>query len=142
MATHIVDLKNKVTGDVSICRTFTATSAGHEGGYVDFQTAEGPVFGILQFGTVTGSGADIDVKLQECSTTDGTYTDCTDGAFTASYSETTADDVLEIVNARRTKRYVRAYAVVAAATSITSVPMAVSIVSPKKITGSGTGYQS
>lgn len=142
MPTHLVDLKNQLTGDVSICQTFAATSAGHVGDYIDMQTADGPVFGILQFGAVTGSGVDIDVKLQECATTNGTYTDMTNGDFTASYTETTADNVLEFVNARRTARYVRAYAVLAATTSLTSCPLTVSIVGQKKIMGSGTGYQS
>lgn len=142
MPTHLVDLKNQLTGDVSICQTFAAASAGHEGSYIDMLSSDGPVFGLLQLGSVTGSGVDIDVKLQECATTDGTYTDVTNGAFTQSYTESTGDNVLDIVNGRRTARYVRAYAVIAGTTSVTSVPMAVTIVGQKKIMGSGTGYQS
>lgn len=143
-ATFLVDLKNQLTGDVSICQTFAAATAGHEGSYIDMLDADGPVFGILQMGSVTGSGVDIDVKLQECATTNGTYTDMdtSGGSFSQSYTESTADNVLDIINARRTARYVRAYAVIAGTTSVTSVPLTVSIVGQKKIMGSGTGYQS
>lgn len=142
MPTHLVDLKNQLAGDVSICQTFAAASAAHEGAYIDMLDTDGPIFGFLQFGAVTGSGVDIDVKLQECATTNGSYTDVTGGGFTASYTESTADSVLEVVNGRRTARYVRAYAVIAGTTSVTSVPMAVTIVGQKKIMGTGTGYQS
>lgn len=140
MATYYSDLKNQHHGDVSICQTFSGATAGHEGNYVDMQLTDGPVFGVLQFGSVTGSGVDIDVKLQECATTNGTYTDMTNGAFTQSYTETSADNVLEIINARRTARYVRAYMVITGATSVTSAPVCVTILGQKKILG-GAGYQ-
>lgn len=143
MATHLVDLKNQLAGDVSICQTFAAASAAHVGDYIDMLETDGPVFGILQFGSVTGDTVDIDVKLQECATTNGQYTDMatSGGGFTQSYTESTADKVLDIINARRTARYVRAYAAITG-TTVTSVPLTVSIVGQKKIMGEGTGYQS
>lgn len=137
----LVDLKNQLVGGVSICQTFSATTAAHTGTAVDLLTSDGPVFGILQTGSVTGSGVDIDIKLQESDASGGTYTDVTDGAFTQSYTETTGDLVFELVNGRRTKRYVRAYLVIAAATSVTSAPISVSVFGQKKILG-GAGYQS
>ena len=139
MPTHLVDLKNQAVGDKSICQTFTGTTAGHEGDYVDLQTADGPVFGVLVTGSVTGSGATLTGKLQECATTDGTYTDCTNGAFTV-YTESTGDNILEFVNARRTARYVRAHLVIAATTSVTSAPVAIAVFGQKKVLG-GDGSQ-
>lgn len=137
-ATFLVDLKNQLHGDVSVCQTFDGTTAGHEGNAVDMQLSDGPLFGVLAFGSVTGSSVDVDVKLQECDTSDGNFTDCTNGAFTASYSESTADNVLEVVNARRTKRWARAHVVIAG--TVTSVPVTVLVAAQKKILG-GDGAQ-
>lgn len=141
MPTHLVDLKNQVQGDVSICQTFAATTADHDGNYVDMQLSDGPIFGCIALGTVTGSGVTITAKLQECDTTNGTYTDMTSGGTFTVYTEDTADNVMEFVNARRTKRYVQANLVIAAATSVTSVPVSVTILGQKKILG-GSGYYS
>ena len=69
----------------------------------------------------------------------GTYTDCTNGAFTV-YTESTGDNILEFVNARRTARYVRAHLVIAATTSVTSAPVAIAVFGQKKVLG-GDGSQ-
>jgi hypothetical protein len=134
-ATALVDLKNQHVGDVSVNETL-ASATTTEGASVDMQLSDGPVFGVLQFGAVTGSSADADVKLQE-SHDESTWTDCTNGTFTQSYSESTGDFVLEVINARRTKRYVRAH--VTTAGTVTSMPICVTILGWKKILG-GSGF--
>lgn len=139
MPTHIVDLKNQMVGGKSLCETLSAATATHSGDYVDMNLSDGHVFGILSLGSVTGSGVTIACKLQECATTNGTYTDVAGGGFTT-VTESTGDNVLEIVNGRRTARYVKAYLVLAGTTSVTSVPISVTIVGQKKILG-GNGSQ-
>lgn len=139
MPTHLVDLKNQLVGGKSLCQTLAATTATHSGDYIDMNLSDGPVFGVLTLGTCTGSGVSIAAKLQECATTDGTYTDVTNGGFTT-YTESTGDNAFEVVNGRRTARYVKAYLVLSAVTSVTSIPISVTIFGQKKVLG-GNGAQ-
>lgn len=89
--------------------TTTTTST-----YVDMGEGGGGQFGttmILQKGAVTGTNPTLDVKLTECSTTNGTYTDITGATFaqqTTSGVDGDANLITTIFN--RKYRYVKAVA--------------------------------
>ncbi len=67
---------------------------------------------LLQVGAVSGTQGNLVVKIQECTTTNGTFTDVIGaGAFTAvTTSGTTASGAVQIISFQRQKRYVAAYA--------------------------------
>lgn len=89
--------------------TTTTTST-----YVDMGEGGGGQFGttmILEKGAVTGTSPTLDIKLQECATTNGTYTDITGATFaqqTTSGADGDANLVKTIFN--RNGRYIKAVA--------------------------------
>jgi len=116
-----------------------ASTDALNGSAVDLLTSEGPVFAYLTIGSATGSSLDVDVRLQQSANGTNGWADISGATFTQSYNETTADNVSEWIQTAygRTQRYVRAVAGVTG--TVTSVPIAVSIFSMKKVLGgSGT----
>lgn len=138
MATAVIDLANQMVVGRSLVVTAAASTTAYNGGAVDMQLTDGPVFGVLSSGTVTGTALNLVCKLQEGDDTT-TFTDLVSGGvWSTTYNETTADDLAVIVNGRRTKRYVRAVAAITG-TAVTSVPISLVVMGQKKILGgSGT----
>ncbi|HUX00239.1 MAG TPA: hypothetical protein VMY35_04600 [Phycisphaerae bacterium] len=96
-------------------------SAGNvEGSAIDTNGFHEALF-CLNSGTNQATGT-VDVKVQECATSDGTYADITDAAFV---QVTTANDVAiyqgRVRMTASRKRYLRAYAVVAVAACVFGV---------------------
>lgn len=141
MATFITDLENKFVGGASLRPQVCAASTNALfGDVIDLLDADGPVFAYLTLGSCTSGSTDldVDVKIQECATSTGTFTDLTNGSFTQSYNDTTADNVSEwLTTQHRQYRYMKAKASITGTTP--SVPIHVSILSQKKVLGgSGT----
>jgi hypothetical protein len=145
LATQFFDLSDKFVGGQSLEPQVCAASTNALlGTAIDMLAADGPVFAYLTLGTVTDAGgtADIDVKIQECATSTGTFTDFSvGGSFTQSYNQTTGDLVSEwITSQHRQYRWVRAHASVTGTTL--SVPIHVSVLSMKKTLGNSGTYTS
>lgn len=111
-STWINDLANSVVGGFALkIAAYTATQAGTA---VDMLQGFGNLFGILVFGTLTdGTHA---VKIQECDTSGGTYTDIPGATFTKG-GAVGDDDVFEIITCRRTKRFIKVASTVAGTTT-------------------------
>jgi len=129
MSTWINDLKNNLVfaNDANSLAAASRTATA-SGGAVDLVDAEGNCFAILNVGTVTGTSPTLDVKIQECATSGGTYTDITGATFT----QITASSKSLIINFKRAQRFVRAFATIAGTTPV--FPFAVLIASMKKQT--------
>jgi len=110
--TQFGDLANQsVCYDLIVPRAITTTTTST---YVDMGLAGGGQFGTtmkLMKGAVTGSTGTIDIKLVECATTDGTYTDITGATFAQQTTSATdgAAGVLTTVFIRN-GRYIKAVA--------------------------------
>jgi hypothetical protein len=143
LATAFFDLENKFVGGASLKPQVCAASTNAlEGDAVDMLTGDGPVFAYLTLGSCTSGSTDldVDVKIQECATSTGTFTDLSiGGSFTQSFNDTTADNVSEwLTSQHRTLRWVRAFASITGTTP--SVPIHVSVLSQKKIQGNSGTY--
>jgi len=129
MSTWLNDLKNNTVfandGNSLAAASRTATASG---GAVDLVDAEGTCFAILNVGTVTGTSPTLDVKIQECATSGGTYTDITGATFT----QVTASAKGQIITFKRAQRFCRAFATIAGTTPV--FPFAALIASMKKQT--------
>ncbi len=104
MSNWLQDLKNNVVDDSAgnSIRPATAT-ATVTGQAIDLVAADGPCFATLQAGTVSGTSPTLDVKVQECDTSGGTYSDITGATFT----QITASNKSQIINFKRSKRFCR-----------------------------------
>jgi len=108
--TQFGDLANQaVAYQLLIPRAITSTTTTT---YVDMGLAGGGQFGttmILNKGTVTGSTGTIDIKLTECATTNGTYTDITGATFAQQTTSATDGDASVLTTVFiRNQRYVKA----------------------------------
>ncbi len=124
----INDLKNQTVSGISIAPiTASGTLTGTA---VDMVDSDGPCFGIVNGGAISGgtTAATFAVKYTECDTSGGTYADIT-GATHATIS--TASQ-LSIINFKRSKRYIKAVAT-ATGTSPTLV-VGVTVLGVKKAT--------
>jgi hypothetical protein len=126
----MTDLKNGAT--VGLAATFAARTTNAAGSSVDLGGAELQHAGVLVAGALTDGTHN--VKLQESTDGSNSWTDVTDGAFSALAGNTTNQHaVVQTINFRRSKRYVRATATVSTATS--GGVYGVLIVAQKKVTG-------
>jgi hypothetical protein len=138
-ATFIVDLKNSATLGVSIVPQTVATATATNGTGVDCLGMDGPVNALLTTGNCGDSTLTLNVKLQECDTSGGTYTDfVTATAFAELAGATLADNKAVLLTGKRTKRYVRVVATTAGAGTL-SAPIAAVILGQSKINGTGAG---
>lgn len=134
MATFFNDLGSAFVGGESVYPQACAASTNAiNGASKDMLGADGNVFGYMTIGTVSASTINIAAKLQESDTGTGSWTDITSAAFTAVTESATATSVW-ITNAYRSKRYVRAVVGITG-TSVTSVPIQISVLSMKKVLG-------
>lgn len=119
------DFKNNHLHKPAI-RPQTATSTVTGSG-VDMRDTT-PCFAELVVGTVSGTSPTLDVKLQESDTSGGTYSDISGATF----AQVTASNKEEIINFKRTKRFVRALATIAGTSP--SFAFAVNVFGRKDIT--------
>ena len=126
MSTQINDFKNNLYDDAAgdTIRPQTAT-ADVNGQAVDLVDTDGPCGAKLVVGAVSGTTT-LNVKMQESTASGGTYTDITGATFTA----VTASNKSQIINFKRTKRFVRAAATLTGST--TSAAIAVIVLAQKK----------
>ena len=113
----IQNLGSKGTA-VDILPNDVLASTGNGSG-VDLQGYEGDAAFIFS-AEAGGSGVTVAIKLQECATSGGTYTDVSGGGFTTTSANTAAFEQIA-VNVSDLKRYVRAAATVAGGTGTGAV---------------------
>ena len=141
-STFFVDVANSVLTSSSIVPQVIASSGVTSGSAVDLITAEGPVSLLLMTGATGDATLTLDCKLQESDTSGGTYSDITGSSITQLTGSTAADNTVQFVTTgKRTKRYVKAVLTLGGSGTI-SVAVAATVIARRKITGSGTGYQS
>lgn len=125
----INDLKNNLMyppGAQTIVPQVATTTI--TGAAIDFDGADGPCFGLLVVGAVSGTTPTLDVKYQECDTSGGTYADITG----ATHAQVTASSKTTRINFRRSKRWVKAIGTIAGTTP--SFAFAVVVEATKRIT--------
>lgn len=141
MGLHIHDLENAALLGNSIHATIS-TDTSTVGTAVDCLLSDGPIHAIISTGNCGDASTSFYVKLTECATSGGSYTDIS-GALSATYTGATLGDnlALAVSTPYRSLRYVKAV-VVTSGGGTPSVPIAVTILGRKKISGTGTGYVS
>ena len=105
----IQNLGSKGTAVDILPNDVLASTANGSG--VDLQGYEGSAAFVLS-SEAMGASVTLAVKLQECDTSGGTYTDVSSGGFTTTAANTAAFEQIAL-NVSDLKRYVRAAAVVA-----------------------------
>lgn len=108
--TQFGDLKNAaVAKQLLVPRAITTTTTST---YSDMGNGGGGQFGttmVLVKGAVSGTSPTLDIKLTECDTTNGTYTDITGATFAQQTTQSTdSDDSVLTSFFVRSKRYVKA----------------------------------
>ena len=93
---------------------------------------------LLDVGAVSGTQGTLDCKIQECATTNGTWTDITSARFTqVTTSGVAGTSGQQIISFQRQKRYVRAYATMAG--TFTNFLFGVAIFAQRAITPDAKG---
>lgn len=101
----IVDLKNETTDQILVSPVALAASALGSA-YADLQGYENVVKVILAAGA-GGSGATMDVKIQDCDTSGGSYADVTGATFTQVGNAASLQSIG--LDVRSCRRYIKAY---------------------------------
>ena len=104
------------------------TTATKTGSAVDLEDYEGDIALSLD-AEAGGSGITYAVKLTECDTTDGTYTDLSGAAFTTTTANTALVEQL-IVNGDESKRFIKCVVTVAGGTGAGALSV-LGLASPK-----------
>lgn len=137
MAGELIDLVNDVLtvnalGPVIVTGTTQLPFTG-----MDFSSAaDCPIAAIINVGAVSVGLTTMNVQLEECATTNGTYTAITGTIVTIT---TTGTTVPQVVKGMRQLRYVRANVVTATGATINAY-MCVDVLQQLKFTGTGGGY--
>ena len=76
------DLKNTQVHAIGIAPPTASYTTTQTGTGRDFSAGDGQCHALLIVGTVTGTTPTLDVKIQECATVGGTYTDISGATFT------------------------------------------------------------
>jgi hypothetical protein len=135
------DLKNTAFSGGSIFPQTIASNTTVNGTYVDCLLTDDHLSAVITLGDYGDATTTLAVKLQEADTSGGSGVQDISGATASFAASATANDntVTFITTRLRSKRYVRVVATTAAGASI-SVPISVTLIGRKKITGTGTGY--
>ncbi len=124
----INDLKNSLLygndGNSIAPQVATSTVTGTS---IDLALSDGPIFAFVHVGTVSGTGPTLNVALQESDTISGTYAAL---PVAATLPTVTASNAFGIINAKRSKRWVKAIGTIAGSTP--SFAFAVAVVGVKK----------
>ena len=113
----IQNLGSKGTAVDILPNDVLASTANGSG--LDIQGYEGSAAFVLS-SEAMGASVTLAVKLQECDTSGGTYTDVSNGGFTTTAANTAAFEQIAL-NVSDLKRYVRSAAVVAGGTGTGAV---------------------
>ncbi len=137
MANIFLDIgNNAVSGQSFVPAALTTTTLGSPVDLIDSNANMASA--LLQVGAVSGTQGTFTVKIQECATTNGTFTDVTSGSFTAfTTSGTTTSGAVQIVSFQRQKRYVAAYVTMSG--TYTNALLGVSIFAQRATTPSNEG---
>lgn len=109
MANIFLDGKNNLIGGVSfVPAALTTTTNGTPVDLMSMVGNQGSAMMVV--GAVSGTQGTLDVKLQECTSTNGTFTDITGATFTQVTTSGLTTTALQLCNFKPVKRYVRAYA--------------------------------
>jgi len=122
MGTWWNDFKNSVLQGLSV-KPQSITSTTINGEFVDMKETQEGMFALLQVGALTGT---LDVTLEEADDASGTglqaITDFITGSA-AAFAQVSAADQIEALNFKRSKRFVRAVALVSGGTILTTVSL-------------------
>ena len=136
MANIFLDGESELVGGVSIVPAALTTTTS--GAAVDLMDGVGNMgFGVMQVGAVSGTQGTLDVKIQECATTNGTWTDVTGATFTQVTTSGTTTSTPALASFKHTKRYVRAYATFAG--TFTSMLAGVNLFAQRRTTPANEG---
>lgn len=128
----LVDIVNGIEVDQGLkAQTLTGTAAGS---VVDLSNCQESCNAVVNVGTIAAGGTSVAVKVQECATTTGTFTDIA-GMDTGAI--TTAG--VTAIRGARAQRYVKAFAYSAIGQTV-SIPASVEFVNQKKISPATGGY--
>ncbi len=120
MATWWNDFKNNVVQGLSV-KPQSITSTTINGEFVDMRNSQEGLFALLQVGALTGT---LDVTLEEADDGSGAglqaITDFITGS-PAAFAQVSAADQIEALNFKRSKRFIRAVALVSGGTILTTV---------------------
>ena len=134
MSQNLVDLVNGAQNSLGLAsQAYTVSTQGDP---VDFKNCENSLNAVLNAGTFGANSTGATVKIQECATTNGTFTDITGMAFTAI---TTTVSAVQAVRGIRSMRYVRVNAITVSGTTA-SINFGVTIHSQLRYSGTGGGY--
>lgn len=148
-ATFLVDLEQKASGGVSVVPQTIASATTTNGTHVDCRDLDGTVTMHVVTGNCEGATLVLNAKLQEAiedpavpgSPLASDWSDVFAGAMPQLSGATAADNKQVFTTSQyRTKRFVRGVVITAGTTP--SVPIAVSVIGQKKISGVGTGFKS
>ncbi len=132
MAALFIDLVNQTLNNNNIVpKTWTVTT---QGSAADYSNAEVSMNALIQVGAFSAAvNTSIYVQIEECATTNGTYT-----AIPGMAAAVTTTNQLIPLRGLRTQQYVRANLVTATGTT-PSVSLGVTLISQLKYSGSNTG---
>jgi hypothetical protein len=105
---------NDVAGETSITRVVdpaAVTTTAALGQVIDLQGFQGRIKLALAIGAVTGTTPTLDIKVQDCDTSGGTYADVSPATAFAQKVTASANTVDSLaVDTRAVRRYVKLYA--------------------------------
>lgn len=105
---------NDVHGETSVVRMVdpaAVTATGVLGQYIDLQGYQDKVKIITEIGAVTGTTPTLDIKVQDCDTSGGTYTDVSPAIAFPQKVTASGNTVDAIgVDTRAVRRFIRLYA--------------------------------
>lgn len=133
----LIDLINETQVSTGIAPQTLTQSV--QGSAIDMQNVVGPVGAVVDFGTPGAGQTSCTVQIEECATTNGTYT-AISGMITT-LTGTVAKQV--VLRGLGTQRYVRANAITVAGTT-PSLPFSCDIIAQQKLAPPSTkgGYDS
>lgn len=123
----IIDCNGELTAVTAL--TPASVTANGVGAVIDLQGFQGTGKMVLHIGTPTGTAPTMDVKVTECATTDGTYTDVAGLAF----PQKTAAGISSIaIDPRAVKRYIKLALTIGGSVTPT-FPMSAALIGQKDV---------
>lgn len=138
MAGEVINLSNQaLTANNIVPNIYTGTT---QGTFVDMSSAKILTQALILMGTFTANTTSVSVQLEECSTTNGTFTKIPDlDASAKAICTITASNTFAYIQGLRTSQYCRLNALTVTGTTA-SVYMAGALIEQLEFTGTGGGY--
>lgn len=106
----VIDIQNEVSA-ARMLDPAAITTTGAAGQYIDLQGYQGKVKIVANIGAVTGTTPTLDLKVQDCDTSGGTYADLSTPVAFAQKAAAQANSVDSIVvDTRACRRFIKLYA--------------------------------